>query len=95
MGDDELNLNDYFNEDEVGQIGTAISENLARSRHADYDEVCSSVEFNDEQIKRIFGEGDPAENAYQTAQATRNYQTPDSVIYDGEEDTNMNQGRFP
>ena len=64
---------------------------LARARHDDFDEVVGDFEFNDEQTKRILDGEDRAELAYQAALATRNYQTPDSVVFGDEEDTDPNR----
>ena len=65
-----VNLNDYFDQETVEATGVAISANLARARHSDFDDTINSYadKFKPEHhVKAMSGTVDPAEYIYQTA----------------------------
>ena len=61
-------LNDYYTDDEQRDVIMNLSENLARTRHEDYDAVVRDFNYSDEQVEDyLSGKVDPAERAYQIA----------------------------
>ena len=77
------NLSDYFSEGEINDVVLGLSQNLARTRHEDFDEVVDSHEFTDTQSEDILsGKVDPAEKMYEIAKAA-NF-VPAEELYDGD-----------
>jgi hypothetical protein len=76
------NLSDYLNDDEAGEVVLNLSQNLARTRHEDFDDVIAGHEFTDEESSRILnGKNDPGETQYQIAKAS-NFVSAEEM-YDG------------
>ena len=82
-----INLNDYFDQETVEATSVVISANLARARHADFDDTINSYaeKFTPEHhAKALSGRVDPAEYIYQTAREGMEFkETPLEDILEG------------
>lgn len=77
------NLSDYLNEDEAGEVVLNLSQNFARTRHEDFDDVVNGHTYSDDEEKEILsGKVDPGERQYQIAKSA-NFISAEQM-YDGD-----------
>ena len=70
MSEKRPDLTERFSETEAQDITFGLSEDWARKRHDDYEEVVAGHEFTQEQAKEVVsGDFDPAEKAYEIAKS--------------------------
>lgn len=74
-----------IDEQENGDAILNISQNLARTRHEDFDDVVAQHEFTDEQSNEILsGKVDPAERMYEIAKSSGFTPLSAEELYDGD-----------